>query len=136
MLHTEIRFAREMRCVFHAKNGTLLQECRLGGMEGFCLRLFSFEQAFEVGFVQRHCTGAAVGAEVGLFCLQPLADEFERVLPREVLAGAYGRGAGMVYPHRVQIVHAPGKSFPKEGNSLGSVHFRRHGMDKTARIAL
>ena len=136
MLHAEIRLVRERRCVFHAKNGTLLQERRFGEKKGFCLRLFSFEQAFEVGFVQRHCTGAAVGAEVGLFCLQPLADELEGVFPREVLSGAYGRGAGMVYPYRVQVVHSPGKGFSKEGNSLGAVHFRRHGMDKTAGIAL
>ena len=99
MLHAEIRLVRERRCVFHAKNGTLVQECRLGGMEGFCLCLFSFEQAFEVSFFQGHGTGAAVGAEVGLFCLQPLADELERVFPGEVLACAYGCGAGVVYPH-------------------------------------
>ena len=136
MLHTEIRLVRERRCVFHAKNGTLLQERRFGEKKGFRLSLFSFEQTFEISFFQGHGTGAAVGAEVGFFGLQPLADELQRVLPREVLAGAYGRGAGMVYPYRVQVVHTSGKGFSKEGNSLGAVHFRRHGMDKTAGIAL
>ena len=111
MFHTGIRFTKETRCAFHAKNGTLLQECRLAGKKDFSLRLSSFEQAFEVCLFQGHGTGAAVGAEVGLFGLQPLADELESILSREVLAGSYGRGAGMVYPHRVQVVHAPGKSF-------------------------
>ena len=87
--------------VRNAKNGTLLQECRLAGKQDFSLRLSSFEQAFEICFFQGNGTGAAVGAEVRLFGLEPLADELERVFPRKVLAGAYGCGAGMVYPHRV-----------------------------------
>ena len=136
MLHAEIRFTKEMRCAFHAKSGILLQECRFGEVKGFCLSLSSFEQAFKVRFFQGHGAGAAVGAEVGLFGLQPLADELERVFPGEVLAGAYGCGAGMVYPHRVQIVYTSGKGFSKEGNGFGTVHFRGHGMDKTAGIAL
>ena len=64
-----------------------------------------------------------MGAEVRLFGLKPLLYKVQGILTGEVLARAYGRGTGMMYPYRAQVIHSPRKHFTKEGEDGCSITF-------------